>query len=86
MVIMGLEIDSVVVIFCVILSFSGQVRMYIEVSSSLKYGVMQRRKPFDGVKISIECLERKKKMGLYVSEILFNEFEKLMIKMFQEKF
>lgn len=58
---MGLEIDSVVVIFCVILSFSGQVKMCIEVSSSLKYGVMQRRKPFDGVKISIECLEKKKK-------------------------
>lgn len=51
---MSLEIDSMILVFCVILSFSGQVRMYIEVSSSLKYGVMQHRKPFDGVKISTE--------------------------------
>lgn len=83
---MGLEIDSMILVFCVILSFSGQVRMYIEVSSSLKYGVMQHRKPFDGVKISTECLEKKKKRRLYVSETLLNEFEKLMIKMFQENF
>lgn len=83
---MGLEIDSVILVFCVILSFSGQVRMYIEVSSSLEYGVMQHRKPFDGVKISAECLEKEKKKGLYVSETLLNEFEKLMIKMFQENF
>lgn len=83
---MGLEIDSMVLVFCVILSFSGQVRMYVEVSSSLKYAVLQCRKLFDGVKISIERLEKKKIMGLYVSGISFNEFEKLMIKMFQEKF
>lgn len=59
--------------------------MYVEVSSSLKYGVRQHRKPFDGVKISTKYLENKKK-GLYVSEILLNEFEKLIIKMFQENF
>lgn len=45
-VIMGLEIDSMILVFCVILSFSGQVWRSIEVSSSLKYGVMQHRKPF----------------------------------------
>lgn len=60
-VIMGLEIDSMNLVFCAILGFSGQVRMYIEVSSSLKYGVMWHRKPFDRVKISTECLEKKKK-------------------------
>lgn len=81
---MGLEIDSMILVFCVILSFSGQVRMYVEVSSSLKYGVRQHRKPFDGGKISTKYLEKKK--GLYVSEILLNEFEKLIIKMFQENF
>lgn len=56
---MDLEIDSMILVSCVMLGFSGQVRMYIEVASSLKYGVMQHRKPFDGVKISTECLERK---------------------------
>lgn len=57
---MGLEIDSMILVFCVILSFSGQVRMYVEVSSSLKYGVRQHRKPFDGGKISTKYLEKKK--------------------------
>lgn len=61
---MGLEIDSMILVFCVILRFSGQVRMCIEVSSSLKYGVMQHRKPFDEVKISTKCLEKKKNGSL----------------------
>lgn len=47
---------------------------------------MQHRKPFRWGKDKHRMFRKGKKMGLYVSEILLNAFEKLMIKMFQENF